>query len=198
VDEQVPVAEQLDACARRLPHKLPPRSDVLPPPRHLQPQHQTVSEGQTRAGILSEQGRACRLTLRLTMSNVIRRHPPLSSYVLWINAQNSSACPQNSAGKCYMTATSPTPEGPFEYHVCRIDEAGIRLVGCKMPVVCTLSFLLPLPSTSVNTQDFVWTQFTTGGGVGDFDLFVDDDGQAYALYKRAGTGGLTSRDLRFA
>ena len=68
----------------------------------------------------------------------------------------------------------------------------------KEPVVCTLSFLLPLPPSSVNTQDFVWTQFTTGGGVGDFDLFVDDDGQAYALYKRAGTGGLTSRDLRFA
>ena len=68
----------------------------------------------------------CVVRLAASLLRCALRRPPLpslvlharpSSYILWTNAQNSTACPAGSHGKCYFTATSPTPEGPFRYHV---------------------------------------------------------------------------------
>eukprot|EP00045_Choanoeca_perplexa_P018429 m.291442 g.291442 ORF g.291442 m.291442 type:complete len:378 (-) comp17816_c0_seq6:185-1318(-) len=71
-------------------------------------------------------------------------------YVLWLNAMGQGPCPAGSANKCYITMTSPHPEGPF----------GDVVVA--------------------------HTKYTAQGGVGDFDVFTDDDGTGYLIHKRSG------------
>lgn len=71
----------------------------------------------------------------------------LQKWVVWVNAQRVSDCPNPA---CYLTMTADNVTGPYTY------------TG---------------PAT-----------LTTPGGVGDLDLFVDDDGQGYVVATRIGAG----------
>ena len=82
-------------------------------------------------------------------------------YVLWLNAEPGS---DSNCTACADPATG-------------------------RPSHCYLAGTSDSPAGPFEYHGAVPVRYTYEGGVGDFELFVDDDGTGYALYKRTGAAG---------
>lgn len=98
-------------------------------------------------------------------SRYYRSHAAFSKhtnkYVLWLNAEPGS---DSNCTACADPATG-------------------------RPAHCYLAGTSDSPAGPFEYHGAVPVRYTYEGGVGDFELFVDDDGTGYALYKRTGAAG---------